>query len=158
MSLKLLGFRLRSQLGFGRNKQRSVRESIANVEQTLTCSFGPKRRKTRVVKEVELFSEFVELGGRGFRVGGSLSLSASVSRWTCATMKVMMNIIHCSFLLDESCATPRKDKFSYPFAFQDAVSVRRRVLKNGGRHSTGAPVQAHSGEGAASRGGNSCGR
>ena len=32
----------------------------------LTCSRGPKRRKTRVVKEVELFSESVELGGEGF--------------------------------------------------------------------------------------------
>ena len=39
--------RLWSRLGFFcRNKERSVRESFANVKRILACSCGPKRRKT----------------------------------------------------------------------------------------------------------------
>ena len=58
--------RLWSRLGFCRKKERSVRESFANVIRILACSCGPQRGKTRVVKEVELISESVELGGERF--------------------------------------------------------------------------------------------
>ena len=37
------------------------------------------------------------------------------------------------FLLDERCATPRKDKFSCHFAVRGAVSVRTRKKADGGR-------------------------
>ena len=125
--------RLRSWFSFCRNNERNVREPITNVKRILTCSIGPKRRKTRVVKEVELFSESVKMGGEGFRVGRSLSSSSG----KCEQMDLCDNESNDEnssllFLLGERCATPRKDKFSYLSPFE-ALSVsgreRRRIVE-----------------------------
>ena len=82
------------------------------------------------MKEVELFSESVELGrGEGFGLGDLCRRRASVSRLTCATTKVILKTIHCFFLWMRVARLRRKDKFSYLFASRGAVSVRRRVVK-----------------------------
>ena len=122
-------------MSFCTHKDRSLRESIANVKRMLTCSCGPKRRKTRAVKEVQLFSESVEFGGEGFGLGDLCRRRASVSRLTCATMEGNDEYKALLFLLKRMrvARLRRKDTFSYPFAFRGAVSVRMRKMADGGR-------------------------
>ena len=70
------------------------------------------------MKEFELFSESVELGGRSvFGLGDLCCRRGSVSGLTCATMEVMMKTIQCFFFLDEGCETPKEGPFFVSFRF-----------------------------------------
>ena len=96
----------------------------------------PKRRKTRAVKEAEMFSleevGLVELEGEGCRVGYFLSSSNKRELFDMCDSESKMLLL--SFSLHHICAIPKNDNFTYPFVYTDASYVKgRRMTDEGGQ-------------------------